>query len=614
MFGQNLTQGHNKMMARKGLLIGGSKGEDQFERLKAFFPEFNGLAIKDIKQVWENVLSSMRFHQLTTGRDKDDEKSWIEHTPIYKEQYLKDPDLDEIQFKYKHILKDAYEVGLLSKNLHKKAKKAKGLLKIIEHMNLIGFMASDRIFNHLNCQRFTHNVGTITLNLTMIKLSEKIDLWGHTEDGELLAPSDKKCADALRWLLYNSLYYTKNKQYLLPTLAQVNVRVGRFTKGCDIKRENFIKEIDEATKHVERKEDLEFSYLCNTEPSVISLYSSYEFLGKRNMKFHYMGYTESQTASIGDIDMKIGVANMYLLNQTKWVEHFESAKNVLTAQEALGWEKKLDVFVQLRFACEYWVDKLHMIGHEWSRDERDPESIYEENSHWLEILMKNPDKILSWVEGEVYTDLIALDKAGRKKEDSDKKAVVDQLDAFEKGFEAGMRGKPYSVESPEEKGVPYSVETPEEKDSELIDQISKCLSKYDEKGLGIHQNEVMMFLGCTKVGDPIEQWVRDEKTGKEVKEKKYPSVPKDGIDFVTSIFHHEHEELITDPPMAHPIYQSFLKLFPPKQLMDAKNGNHKVKKSSRNQRGIPAKKMAIWLSENLPETIAERLPIVMEQK
>ena len=77
-------------MGRKRLLIGGSRGEDEFEKFKLRFPQFENLYTENVMQLWGDVVFSMRFQRLTEGRNKDAETAWIEHTPIYKDQYLQD--------------------------------------------------------------------------------------------------------------------------------------------------------------------------------------------------------------------------------------------------------------------------------------------------------------------------------------------------------------------------------------------------------------------------------------------------------------------------------------------------------------------------------------------
>ena len=78
---------------RKGLLIGGLRKEDVFEKFKLSFPQFSNMTSDDVKELWYNVSFSIRFQRLTRVGDEGHENTYFECTPIYQEQYSKDKSL-----------------------------------------------------------------------------------------------------------------------------------------------------------------------------------------------------------------------------------------------------------------------------------------------------------------------------------------------------------------------------------------------------------------------------------------------------------------------------------------------------------------------------------------
>ena len=78
----------------------------------------------------------------------------------------------------------------------------------------------------------------------------------------------------------------------------------------------------------------------SANPAGSAIFSKSYFFGE-GIQFEYMGYEELQKASVTDIHQQIATAEGYLKDYPKWVEYLEKSKEVLTAQEQLGWKKKL---------------------------------------------------------------------------------------------------------------------------------------------------------------------------------------------------------------------------------------------------------------------------------
>lgn len=581
---------------REGLLIGGLRKEDVFEKFKLSFPQFENLYTENVMELWGDVVFSMRFQRLTEGRNKDAETAWIEHTPIYKDQYLQDEQLKDFEANYTSYLDIALESGLLNDELYKEAKDANGLLNIISHMNLIGFMASDRVFQHLSYPRVTHGVPiSLTGNYVRAKQIQGIDRWGSRKDGELIVPTDTKCKEALIFLLETNGYYRINKKYLLPATAQVNVRVGGFTHNSNVVRESLIKVVDDSTINVELREPIDV--LPSLEPSVISLFSKSFFLGE-DIYFEFMGYEAVQKVSVQEISNQLNTADNYLSGYKNWLMHFERAKKVLTSQERLGWEKKIEKFKELQFARDFWRDLIHNIAHEWNADERDEESIIEQQFHYLEILMKNPDLICSWQDDDTYTDLVALSGEGKNQSDQEATEVTPD---------------PEVVKTLQQELERLSESSEPELDPEKVEFVAECLLKYmeEEGGNGINLKETLFFLDCCK-NHESEKTIKYRKQAytSAYDEVKVPKrVPLDAKQFISSIINEEHEEGVTTPPTAHPIYQSWLKLFPKSHYKEEEVGGktYLVRTTFKGMSGITAWEMATWLLTNLPRKTAQRI-------
>ena len=121
-------------------------------------------------------------------------------------------------------------------------------------MNLIGYMASERVFQHFEYSRSEIlKKQSFVTDLVGIRLIESIDAWGQRVDGVLLQPSDKKCEEALEWLVKTNHYFKNNLKYLIPSTAQINVRAGQLPKGSKVDQKLLIREVDDSTWGVESK-------------------------------------------------------------------------------------------------------------------------------------------------------------------------------------------------------------------------------------------------------------------------------------------------------------------------------------------------------------------------
>lgn len=601
---------------REGLLIGGSRGDDELEKFKLSNPQFGNLRSKDVIQLTDDLVSSLRFQRLAEGRDKDAETAWIEHTPIYHDQYVKDQTLLDITANYSTYIIEALEYGLISQKLFDEVELADSPLDMLRHMNLIGFMACDRINQHLCYPRVTNKLqASYTVTLVGTKVMEKIDAWGQRVHGELLAPSDQKCSEALELLLEINPYYRTHSKYLLPTIAQVNVRVGRPADGSSVDKDAMIKVVDEATLDVATREPEDFDHLREHEPSVLSLFSKSYFFGE-GIQFEYMGYEELQKASVTDIHQQIATAEGYLKDYPKWVEYLEKSKEVLTAQEQLGWKKKLKKFEELQTAKDFWANIIHKIFHEWTKDERDPETTLEEQFHFLEILMKHPNTICSYIDDGDYLDLQELSLHEKLAEpDTDK--IAKALQAFDEGLQAGKRGEPYSVGSNEDDTEPYSVESSEpELDPEKLEFVSECLQEFDEDGTGINLKETLLFLDCCEnhKSKKTIKFRRNAYSGEYNKIEVPLRVAQPSKYFISSVINVEHPSGKTKPPPAHPVYQSWVKQFKNIEERESDGVKYMQRVTASVMDNITAWEMANWLLTKLPKKTAVRIELIKRER
>ncbi|BAQ84560.1 hypothetical protein [uncultured Mediterranean phage uvMED] len=611
---------------------------------------------KNLKEAWDWLDASLRLDALFQLQLTQDN---LDQTLLYQREFSVHKGHHESKRCYKQAMFEAHEIGLLTlpeyeSSLYSnepdfpydpdeaKQKSDKSwkfnqywyVKHITQFYNLAAYSAVFKIWRH--CFTSTDILTATPIREAVHKRSavrsDDIMLEHLLSLGRKKTAYEEEAEKAIEWLENSNAldFIWCNHKFLPRIMAEVNVRAeGCIHKNCRKSRGELIKMVSKLD---------EYDDPVKLTPTVISLWSRYHYLGEEyeirgsgNRYLDMLNPAFDDAPTIDKINKEARLAEYLVAKAEEWELLFEDIKPKISKPEQTQWINRFMRIKVLDNAQKYWNGKLHTIGH--------PTGIYDHGKSndvkMLADLRDNYRKIVAWQKGEIIDQLKQMHSEFQKMEETRIEAPYApplppaQLPSMVKVWEAklGEHDPDDGGQRMAEEGITEEADTTstdmvevstEEIDENLkkleqerrVKECTKMLGKFDE-GLGIRQSEVMMFLGCvkqSKVGET--KWVRTA-DGTQKAETTYPLIPKNGEDFVSNVFQHEKPNAQIKnkkkPLMAHPLYQKFLKENYKEYTKKAKTGSHVVKKSAKNQRGVPADQMAEWLLQNLPNITKQRM-------